>query len=77
MEKNRSMLLGIPIFLFRHNSSPELSLIFKYFSSKSSEFLVIELIKSLILFQSSSYFLIFALLSLVEPRVKYLLLLIS
>ena len=56
MEKNRSMLLGIPIFLFRHNSSPELSLIFKYFSSKLSEFLVIELIKSLILFQSSSYF---------------------
>ena len=58
MEKNRSILLGIPIFLFRHNSSPELklSLIFIYFSSKSSEFLVIELIKSLILFQRSSYF---------------------
>ena len=50
-------MVGISTVLFRGNSSSELNLIFTYFSSQSSEFLDIDLIKSLILIQNSSYFL--------------------
>ena len=66
------VMVGISIVLLRGNSSSELSLIFIYFSSQSSEFLVIDLMKSLILIRSSSYFLIFSLLSLVGTNFKYL-----
>ena len=66
-------MLGTIVILFRGNSSSELNLIFIYFSSKSSEFSVIDLIKSLILLQSSSYLFIFPLLSIVGISVKYLL----
>ena len=58
------VMAGISIVLFTGNSSSELNLIFIYFLSQSSEFLFIDRIKSLILLQSSSYFLISSLLSL-------------
>ena len=59
------------IVLFRGTSSSELNFVFIYFPSSSFEVLVIDLVKSLILLQSSSYFLIFSLLSLVGTSVKY------
>ena len=68
-------MLGISIVLFKSNSFSEINLIFIYFSSKSSEFLLIDPIRSLIMLQSFSYFLIFYLISLVG--VKYLFPLIS
>ena len=39
-------MFEIPIFSIRGNSSSELKLLFKYFSSEPSEILVIGLIKS-------------------------------
>ena len=59
------------IVLFRGTSSSELNFVFIYFPSSSFEVLVIDLVKSLILLQSSSCFLIFSLLSLVGTSVKY------
>ena len=49
-------MVGMSTVLFRGNSSSELNLIFVYFLSYSSEFLVIDLIKSLILVHSSPFF---------------------
>ena len=69
--------VGTCIILFRGNSSSKLNLIFVNFSSKSSEFLVNDLIKSLILIHSSLYYLIFSSLSSVETSAKYLFPLIS
>ena len=63
--------LETSIVLFKGNFSSQLNLIFIYFLSYSSEILVIDPIKSLILLHSSSYFLIFSLLSLAGTSVKY------
>ena len=68
---------GISIVLFRGNLSSELNLIFIYFSSQLSVFFVINLIKSLILPHSTSYFFIFSLLPLVGNSIKDLFPLIS
>ena len=64
------------LYLFRGNSSSKLNLIFIYFYL-NHQFVVIDLIKFLILLHSSSYFLIFSLLSLVATSARYLGLLIS
>ena len=61
----------ISIVLFRGYLSSESSLIFIHFSSQS-DFLVTNLIKSLILIHSSLYSFIFCLFSLVGTSVKYL-----
>ena len=58
------------IALFKGKLSSESNLIFIYFLSKSSTFLFIDLIKSQILLHSSSYMLIFSLLSLVGTSVR-------
>ena len=68
---------GISIVLFRGNLSSELNLIFIYFSSQLSVFFVINLIKSLILPHSTSYFFIFSLLPLVGNSINDLFQLIS
>ena len=58
-------MIGISIVvLFRGNSSSELSLIFIFFSTKLLQFLVIDLIKSLILLHSFSLLLLLSLLLL-------------
>ena len=59
------------------NSSSKLNLIFIYFIFQSSEFIVINLIKSLLLIHSYPYFFIFSLLWLVGTSVNYLFPLIS
>ena len=71
---NLTTIVTLRIFnvLFRSNSLSELNVIFIYFSSHWSDFLVIDLIKSMILIYSSSYFLNFYLLSLVGTSVKNL-----
>ena len=58
------VMAGSSIALFRDNLSSELNLIFIYFSSNSSKFLVIDFFKSLILINSFSYFLVLPLFSL-------------
>ena len=61
--------IGISIVLFKGKLSSESNLIFIYFSSWSSEILVIDLTKSLILPRSSLFLKIFSLLSLVGTSV--------
>ena len=62
-------------YCFRGKSPLKLNFIFRYFSS--SEFFVVDLIKSLIFLKMLSYFFITSLLSLVRFSVKYSFLLIS
>ena len=50
----------------------KLNLIFKYFSTLLSELLVIDLIRSIMLIQSSSHFFLISLLSLAVTSAKYL-----
>ena len=69
-------MLGISTIFFRGYLLFELNLIFIYFPSSSSEFLVTDLIKPLILLHSSSYFYISSFLSWLGTSVKYLFLLI-
>ena len=64
-------MVDVSTVLFSRNLPSKLKLIFIYFSSYS-KFLVIDLIESLILIKSSSYFIFFSLLSLVGTNVKYL-----
>ena len=70
-------MIGISIALFRGNSSSELNLIFIYFSSELSTFLVTGLTKSPIFLHSSSNLFIISLFSLIGTSFKYLLPLIS
>ena len=62
-------IIGISFALFKGKLSSESNLIFIYFLSKSSIFLFIDLIESQILLCSSSYMLVFSLLSLVGTSV--------
>ena len=71
------IMIGISIALFRGNSSSELNLIFIYFSSELSTFLVTGLTKSPIFLHSSSHLFIISLFSLIGTSFKYLLPLIS
>ena len=53
-------MIETSIVLFKGNLLSELDLILIYFSSQSSQFLVIDLIKYMVLFHSSPYFFIFS-----------------
>ena len=64
------VMIGTSIVLFRCNSSSQLNWLFRYFSSYSYEFLVINLIKYLVLLHSSSIFFYFLFISLVGTSVK-------
>ena len=57
-----TVIIGISIVLFEVKFSSQSNLIFIYFLRESFEFVVIDLIKSLILINSSRYVFIFYLL---------------